>query len=56
MKERAVVIGGNGEADEEAVGEAHGLDHRGVLALVHEAPERGEPADDEQLDVARAAV
>lgn len=46
----------DGEAEEEAVGEAHGLDHGGVLPLVHESLKRGKPADNEQFDVAGAAV
>ena len=46
----------DGEAEQEAVGQAHGLDDGGVLPLVHEPLERREAADDEQLDVAGAAV
>ena len=46
----------DGEAEEEAVGEAHGLDDGGVLPLVHETFERREPADDQELYVAGASV
>lgn len=42
--------------EDEAVGQAHVLDDRVVIRLVHEALQRREATDREQLDVAGIAV